>query len=184
MMLKSMHTGFVLAMLIALTAVSAIAQQRETPPAFPSLPSQQDRRDERIGTIEEEMKAKREIRSAEKAHKENVERARELALLGSTLNADFQTKKFLDREDFKKIDKFEKLAKKIRDSAGGSEAEDDMKDAPTDVGTALCRLSETADSLKTKVENTPKYVISAAIIDEANVLLELVRIVRTIHPKT
>ncbi len=111
MMLKSTNTLLVLAMLVAAGATTASAQSRDTPPPFPNRPPHETRREERIGTIEEEMKAKQEIRSVEKAHKANVERARELSLLGSTLNADFQTKKFVDREDFKKIDKVEKLAK-------------------------------------------------------------------------
>jgi len=39
-----------------------------------------------------------------------------------------------------------------------------------------------AASLKKNVEKTPKHVISTTVIDEANVLLELTRIVRTLIP--
>jgi hypothetical protein len=44
-------------------------------------------------------------------------------------------------------------------------------------------LTDLSKSLKEKVEKTPKYVISTAVIDEANVLLEVIRIVRTFPPK-
>jgi len=44
-------------------------------------------------------------------------------------------------------------------------------------------LSDLSHSLKEKVEKTPKHVISAVVIDEANVLLELIRIIHTLPTK-
>jgi hypothetical protein len=44
-------------------------------------------------------------------------------------------------------------------------------------------LGEFSESLKVKVEKTPKHVVSAAVIDEANVLLEVIRIIRVLSPK-
>jgi hypothetical protein len=58
-----------------------------------------------------------------------------------------------------------------------------MENPPKDLAGAMKMLDEVSQSLKAKVEKTPKHVICAAVIDEANVLLELIRIVRTFPAK-
>jgi hypothetical protein len=133
--------------------------------------------------MEEEMRAKRAITSAEKEYQENLDRARDLSDLGASIVASFKQKNNLDREDIRKLDKAEKLAKGIRRAAGGCEDEVDMDKPPRDLTSAMDMLAELSKSLKEKVEKTPKYVISAAVIDEANVLLEVIRIVRTLPPR-
>jgi hypothetical protein len=166
---------------LLLTAyVSASGQVRPL-----SVPVGPDRASEnsQTGSIEEEMRAKQEIRAVDKAHKENLDKARNLAFLGASLYTAFKQKHSLDREDIKKLEKAEKLAKGIREAAGGCDDETEIEKRPADLNSALSMLSETAESLKQKVEKTPKRVVSTAVIDEANVLLELIRIVRTMHPR-
>jgi hypothetical protein len=136
-----------------------------------------------FAALEEEMRAKRAIKFAEKEYQENLDRARDLSSLGASIVAAFKQKKGLDQEDIKKLEKVEKLAKGIRQAAGGSEDDVDMEKPPTNLAAALDMLGDLSKSLKEKVEKTPKHVISAAVIDEANVLLELIRIVRTLPPK-
>jgi hypothetical protein len=136
-----------------------------------------------FAALEEEMRAKRAIKFAEKEYQENLDRARDLSSLGASIVASFKQKKGLDQEDIKKLEKVEKLAKGIRQAAGGSEDDVDMEKPPTNLAAALDMLGDLSKSLKEKVEKTPKHVISAAVIDEANVLLELIRIVRTLPPK-
>ena len=58
-----------------------------------------------------------------------------------------------------------------------------MEQPPKDLTSAMEMLSDLSQSLKEKVEKTPKHVISACVIDEANVLLELIRILRTLPAK-
>lgn len=133
-------------------------------------------------SIEEEMRAKRAIKMADKAYQQNMERARDLSVLGETVNTSFKQKTYLGRDDIKKLEKAEKLAKSIRNAAGGSEDENQMEQPPKDLASALSRLAEVAESLKKNVEKTPKHVISTTVIDEANVLLELTRIIRALTP--
>jgi len=134
-------------------------------------------------TMEEEMRAKRAIKFAEKEYQDNLERARDLSTLGASIVASFKQKNQLDREDIRKLEKVEKLAKGIRSAAGGSEDNVGMEKPPRDLNSAIDMLAELSKSLKEKVEKTPKHVISAVVIDESNVLLELIRLVRTFHPK-
>ena len=133
--------------------------------------------------MEEEMRAKRAISLAEKEYQDNLDKARDLSELGASIVLSFKQKKELDREDIRKLEKAEKLAKSIRRAAGGCEDEVEMDKPPRDLASAMDMLADLSKSLKEKVEKTPKYVISAAVIDEANVLLEVIRIVRTFPPK-
>jgi hypothetical protein len=136
-----------------------------------------------FSTLEEELAAKRVIRAAEKEYQENLDRARELSVLGTSLAASFKEKNLLDRDNLKKLEKVEKLAKGIRSAAGGSEDDGEMEKPPKDLCSAMATLGNLSKSLKEKVEKTPKHVISAAVIDEANVLLQLIRIIRTLPPQ-
>lgn len=136
-----------------------------------------------FAAIEEEMRAKRAIKSADKEYQDNLDRARDLSSLAASIVAAFKQKNGLDQEDLKKLEKVEKLAKGIRRAAGGSEDEVEMEKPPTNLASALDRLGDLSKCLKDEVEKTPKHVVSAAVIDEANVLLELIRIVRTLPPK-
>jgi len=133
--------------------------------------------------LEEEMRAKRAIKVAEKEDQENLERARDLSFLSASIVSSFKQKHELDQENLKKLEKVEKLAKSIRRAAGGSEDDVEMEKPPTGLVAAVNMLGDLSKSLKDKVEKTPKHVISAAVIDEANVLLEVIRIVRTLTLK-
>lgn len=131
----------------------------------------------------EEMRIKREIRFAEKEHEQNLERAREVSDLGQELFASFKKNNSLDREDIKKLEKLEKLAKRIRSEAGGSEDDVNIEKRPGDLVDAMNCVAKVSASLNDKVQETPRQVVSATIIDKANVLLELIRIVRSFSRK-
>jgi hypothetical protein len=131
-------------------------------------------------SFEEEMRAKRAIRVAEKEHRENLDRAREISDLGKELLSVFKRKHSLDRDDNKKLDRLEKLTKRVRSDAGGSEDEGSIDNPPPDLASAVAGLADVSESLCSKVEKTPRQVISASVIDEANVLLELISIVRNL----
>jgi len=133
--------------------------------------------------LAEEMRIKREIKSAEKDHKQNLERAKEVSDLGQELAASFRKDNSLDPEDIKKLEKLEKLAKRIRSEAGGSDDEVTMEKRPGDLVEAMNCVAKVSASLNEKVQETPRQVLSATIIDMANVLLELIRIVRSYSRK-
>jgi hypothetical protein len=174
-----------LAMVSLIAASYSIGSAQLRPPTTPSVSADRNSNDEpqTYASIEEEMRAKREIQAAEKAHKENLTRARNLAFLGATVLSGFKEKNFLDRDGIKALEKVEKLAKSIRDAAGGCDDKVELETRPADLSAALTMISEVADSLKKKVEKTPKRVVSAAVIDEANVLLELIRMARAMHSR-
>ena len=132
-----------------------------------------------LTNFEEEIRAKRAIKLAEKEHQENLNRAKEIADLGRQLGQTLKTKNTIDRDDAKKIDRLEKLTKKIRGEAGGEDEEVKIVDRPTDIGAAGCQISDAAEKLSKNVQDTPRQVVSASVIGNANVLLELIKILRS-----
>ena len=166
----------VAAMLLTCTAMSVSAQ---TPPV--PAGSTTDKRSGDSGpltTFEEEIRAKRMIHMAEKEHEENLKRAREISQLGQDLKECVKTKANFDRDNAKKLDRLEKLTKKIRGEAGGGDDDVQIIDVPSDIPSAISLIADNAELLSKDVQNTPRQVVSASVIDRANVLLELVKIVR------
>jgi hypothetical protein len=131
-----------------------------------------------LTTFEEEIRAKRLISLAEKEHKENLKRAEEISQLGDDLKTVLKNRSSLEREDTKKLDRLEKLTRKIRGEAGGEESEVEIANAPSDIPSAAERIADVADELSKDVQKTPRQVVSAAVIERANVLLKLVKILR------
>ena len=172
----------VLILLVFLFSVHAAFAQR---PSSTPLPSQkptldaQDRTDERpLTTFEEEIRAKREIKLAEKEHEENLSRAREIGTIGKQINDSLKGKSAIDRDSLKKIERLEKLTKKVRGEAGGEDEEVKIVDRPTDITSAANQVAEASEVLSKNVLNTPRQVVSASVIGNANVLLELIKLLR------
>ena len=124
------------------------------------------------------MRARQVLKAEKKQYDENVARAREASYLASELVKTYEQKKSFNSEDAKKFERLEKLTKKIRSEAGGSESEPDVKDIPGVIEAAVKQVGEMADDLCKMVEKTPRHVISAAVIDQANKLLGLLQHVR------
>lgn len=137
--------------------------------------------DERpLTEMEEELRAKQAIKFAERGHKENIDRAKEIGQIGSELKAAASNSPLLSRDASKKIDRLEKLTRKIRGEAGGDDQDVEIQNRPADVPSAIKQIAATAESLSKDVQNTPRQVVSASVIGNANVLLELIRIMRTL----
>ncbi|HEY6803559.1 MAG TPA: hypothetical protein VI306_08275 [Pyrinomonadaceae bacterium] len=130
-----------------------------------------------LTTFEEEMRAKRAIKLAEKEHEENIKRAREISQIALDLKASLANAS-VAKPDPKKVDRLEKLTKKVRGEAGGEDDDVQIVDVPPDIPAAVNQIADAADQLSKDVQKTPRQVVSAAVIDRANVLLELVKILR------
>jgi hypothetical protein len=171
-------------LLLSCSAVVAQTGSKTPPPSRPANPMSADKGvadddDPPLTTYEEEIRAKRLIKIAEKEHQDNVNRAREISQLGKQLQETLKTRNALDREDSKKLERIEKLTRKIRGEAGGGDDEVKLENRPIDLPSTLTRVAEVTECLSKNVQNTPRQVISAAVIDNANVLLELIKIMRT-----
>ena len=144
-----------------------------------SSSSSSNQQPSRMGSPAEEIIHRAQIRHGEEAHKEMVERADETAQLGSQIHSAFQNAKTLSREDLKKLERMEKLARKIRGGAGGDEDKLALKETPEHLGAAVERLVRISDELKKGVSKTSRLVINGAVIQSSNELIELIRHIRT-----
>lgn len=137
----------------------------------------------RLGQLEEEMFRRAEIRHAEESHRELVERAKEAAELSVELRNAFERSKTLNRDDYKKLERIEKLARKIRSGFGGSDDDQPLEGAPDGLGDAVKRLSDLAEEMNEEVGKTTRHVVSGAVIESSNQLIELVRLIRAVYRK-
>lgn len=166
-------------------AIAQTPMPRSTPPPSPpptpidGTVKSQDKNEAPLTTFEEELRMKRAIKLAEKDHQENLERAREIAQIAKQLKENVKDDSSLDRNSVKKIERLEKLTKKIRGEAGGEDEEVEIVNRPTDVCSAVKQIAEASESLSKDVQNTPRQVVSASVIGNANVLLELIKILRS-----
>jgi hypothetical protein len=168
--------------LLALTSIALLAAaasaQSGAQTTIPDASGQNPRRD--LGSPEMEIIRRAEIRHEEESHKEMLERADETALIGEQLLNSFEKNKALGKDDLKKLDRMEKLARKIRGGAGGSDDDQPLENPPQQLDKAVSRLASLADKLNKSVRKTSRLVISAAVIDSSNELIELIKHIRSI----
>lgn len=164
-------------------SIAAVAQDGSVnqPPRAVTSADSQDSNDKdpiTFGSMEDEMRAKRRIKLEQKEYQENLARAREADKLSTELRNSYEKTKAFTRDDTKKLERVEKLTRKIRSEAGGSDEDTSLEDPPKELEPALSRLAQVTESLRRVVEKTPRQVISATVIEQANVVLQLVRITR------
>ena len=141
--------------------------------------SPRQKTDADMGSPEEEMLRRAEIRHAEDSHKEMIERADETSHIGGEILASFKKSQTLGKDDLKKLERMEKLARKIRGGAGASDDEMPLDKPPTKLETALTRLVEVSDLLKKNLQKTSRLVISASVINNSNEMILLIHHIRS-----
>jgi hypothetical protein len=176
---------YTLATLIVIVFCASLASSQipvqkpsPTPPPRPVDGVFKNADDTPLTTFEEEMRAKREIKIAEKDHEENLNRAREIGDIGKQLKEGFKNTSAPGRDCFKKIERLEKLTKKVRSEAGGEDEELTITPSPTDLPAAIKQIAEASETLSKDVQNTPRRVVSTSVISNANVLLQLIKVAR------
>jgi hypothetical protein len=172
---------FLAAIFFTLLTAAASAQPRRQDKQDTPLPGNTPQKPGDLGSPAEEMLRRAEIRHEEQSHQEMVERADEAAHIGDEILASFKKNHSLSRDDLKKLERLEKLARKIRGSTGGSDDDASLQDPPGKIEGAVKRLAELSDALKKSVEKTSRLVISAAVIEHSNELIELIRHIRNIQ---
>jgi hypothetical protein len=167
-------------LLAAVCGVAAAQDVNKNPVAGANRPDSGSESSIMTGTPEAEMLARREIKAAEKERLENLERAREAAQLSSEIRSAFLKSQLLGRAELKKLERIEKLTRRVREYAGGSQAEVTLDNVPHQLETALGQLFDYSEAMRKAVEKTPRQVVSASVIERTNQLLELIRYVRAL----
>ena len=177
---RTVRIGVLSATLFVALSACVYAQPGVTKQDSTPTESREQRTPRPLGSPEAEMLRRAEIRHEEQTHKEMVERADEAAQLGDEILASYKKYNSLTRDDLKKLERLEKLARKIRGTAGGSDDDKELRDPPGLIGGAVSRLAEISGALKKSVLKTSRLVISAAVIERSNEVIELIRHIRSI----
>lgn len=182
-MLQARFLSVLLLIVAGAFSSDALAQTRRRTPPIPtaadaSRSSSAPPREDPFGSAREEMLDRAAIKFDEAEHKETLERAKEGAQLGVELRADFEMNKALSREDWKKIERIEKIARRIRSRVGGSDDDTPLENPPSTLDKAIPRVALVAEELQKGVEKTSRHVVSAAVIERSNELIELIRLIR------
>ena len=184
--LMLLRTLFLLALVTTLNCVAQAQsgrpiRPRQSPVDSGSAEKATSGADTRIemGSPEQEMLMRQNLKAAEKDHRENLERAREARQLSTEILDAYLHNKALGRNEVKKLERLEKITRKIRSEAGGSDGEALLENPPAQIEPALERLAEISDKMRHGVEKTPRQVISASVIERANEVLEIIRYIRT-----
>ncbi len=131
-----------------------------------------------------ETLAKQRIEREKKDYEELLQRSQEAVKISDELEKSFTNSNQLSAEDQKKLDRLEKLVKKIRGELGGdddSEAVPNEKDEnknPSNIGNAFKTLQTGAAQLFDEIKKSTRYSVSVISIQTSNALLRLVKFIR------
>jgi vacuolar-type H+-ATPase subunit I/STV1 len=165
--------------LFVMGASSVVGQTRTTLPDSKPQATPEDKRDDMdFSSRESEMRTRLILKEEKKAYEQHVARAKEARELATDLKLAYETHNAFTSQDQKKLERLEKLARRIRNEAGGSDTDADPKDLPQSIGSAVKLVAEMAEDLCKEVEKTPRRVVSASIIAQANKLIGLIQHVR------
>jgi hypothetical protein len=171
------------AAVLLLGSFPAYCQTRPAPPPPPDEKRSKSDNDDLgsdIGSHEREMRAKLALRAEKKLYDENLARAKETSEIASQLLESYQAKKSFSAEDHKKLERIEKLTRRIRNEAGGTETDIEIEVSPV-TETAMKSVADMAEELRKEVEKTPRHVISTTVIEQANKLIGLIQHVRDMN---
>ena len=160
------------------SSFTAAQVRNTTPDAKSAGPEDKQKDDVDFGSRENSARTDLMLKADKKAYEEHIARAKEASLIAVELRNTFEAKQLFASEDRKKLDRLEKLTRRIRNEVGGSESDSDIKDLPQTISAALKLLADETESLRKEVENTPRHVVSASVIDQANKLIGLIDFIR------
>jgi membrane-associated HD superfamily phosphohydrolase len=124
-----------------------------------------------------ETLAKWRIKAEKKEFDEMIQRGNEAGKLILELSKTYQENRKLSSEDIKKVERLEKLVKKIR-SEVGAEDDDEINDSPKDVVDAIKMLGQNAENLVKELKKATRHSISVVLIETSNSMLKLVRFIK------
>lgn len=171
MSLNFTRTIFALVFL-ALAGFSANAQDATTRDGRPS--------DNDMPKGIQESLAKQRIEREKKDYTELLSRGEEAVKLSGELEKSFAQNNQLSADDRKKLDRLEKVVKKIRNEIGADNDDEiaEVEDKPLSVLNALKALQNNTLKLVDELKKSTRYSISVVAVESSNLLLKVVRFLR------
>lgn len=172
---------FTLAAALVLLGATWLSAQAQPVPTRPlPQPSPIERRNDGIGfgNRETDARTRLALKEEKKKYEEHVERAQETRDLAAELRKTYEIAHSFNAADYKKLERLEKLTRRVRNEVGGSQTDADPKELPKTQDEAVSLLADMARELCDEIEKTPRRVVSASIINQANKLIALIQYVR------
>jgi hypothetical protein len=161
-----------------LFAVTAFSQLDAT------TPNGKPQKEDLPKNIKETM-AKQRIEREKKDYEELLQRSEEAVKISEELEKSFVNSNQLSSEDQKKLERLEKLVKKIRGELGGDDddgevemPEKDKPEKPSTMVSAFKTLQTNAAQLLGEIKKSTRYSVSVVAIQMSNALLKLVKFIR------
>jgi hypothetical protein len=157
---------------------AARPQSNDTP--RPRVTRQQtDPEEQQDVSLPEEMKTRMEIERADKEHQKLVDSAKQMGDLSAEIAKNFKETARLNSQELKKLSSIEKLARKILSDSGGEQFSDKSdQDEKITLAEAVERLSAASADVATSISKNTRFVVSAAVISNANEVIHLVQYIR------
>ena len=163
----------VILILLFLIFPAIVFAQEPSPPSPISEPEQRP-----VFSIGETISRSR-IAIAEKEHKEMISASSEMNHLARSLLRISQTKCQFTIDDKKKIEKIEKLAKKVRSEQGGGGNKLETK--PENVYIALERLHKATQIIEKESRKVNRHSVSLVLIEQVNEVLGLTKEIKKMN---
>ena len=127
-----------------------------------------------------ETLAKGRIEREKKDYEELHGRGKEAVKLSDELEKSFSQNNQISADDRKKLDRLEKLVKKIREGIGGKDDDETVEFAerPSSIFSALKTLQSNTIKLVDELQKTSRYSISVVAVESSNLLLKVVSFLR------
>lgn len=125
-----------------------------------------------------ESLAKRRIEREKKDFEEMLDRGEEALKLTDQLEKSFAQNNQFSAQDQKKLERLEKVVKKIRNELGGDNDDDAAAEKPSSIANALTSLKEVTNNLVEELKKTSRYSISVVAVQSSNALLNVVQFLR------
>ena len=128
-----------------------------------------------------ETLAKGRIEREKKDYAELLERGKEAVKLSGELEKSFTETNQISSDDRKKLERLEKLVKKIREGIGGKdddEASIEFAERPSSILNAMKTLQSNTLKLVEELKKTSRYCVSVIAVESSNLLLKVVRFLR------
>lgn len=127
-----------------------------------------------------ETLAKSRIEKEKKDYEELLESGDEALKISEQLEQSFAANNKFSAEDKKKLERFEKLVKKIRRElrSEGGDDESDSAENPADTKTMLKNMIDKTATLVAELKKASRYSVSVIAFENSNALLRTVRLLR------
>jgi membrane-associated HD superfamily phosphohydrolase len=122
--------------------------------------------------------AKMQMKEEEENYKELIKRGEEAAQLSEEISKSYEEHKKLSSDDQKKLEKLEKVVKRIRRDLGAENDDKEEEDKPSSVSYTLNTIKEKTSNLLAELKKASRYSISVVAVESSNRVFKLVRFLR------